>query len=81
MRRARISAPRPGPALAPCALSLQDDLLPLAMFDANRLKCVAQSRRLIDERGKPPDMSAPATGDALSAGLTSSNPDKDTRRL
>jgi hypothetical protein len=26
-------------------------------------------------------MSAPATGDALSAGPTSSNPDKDTRRL
>jgi hypothetical protein len=51
------------------------------MFDSNRLKCVAQSRRLIDERGKPPDMSAPATGDALSAGFTSSNPDKDTRRL
>lgn len=81
MRQARISARRPGAALAPCVLSLQDDLLPLAMFDSNRLKCVAQSRRLIDERGKPPDMSAPATGDALSAGFTSSNPDKDTRRL
>ena len=82
MRRARISARRPGAALAPCALSLQDDMLPLAMFDPNRLKCVAQSRRLIDERGKPPDMSAPAAaGDAQSAGLTSSNPDKDTRRL
>jgi hypothetical protein len=39
------------------------------MFDPNQLKCVAQSRRLIDERGKPPDMSAPAAGDALSAGL------------
>jgi len=48
----------------------------------NPLKCAAQSRRLIDERGKPPDMSAPATvGDAQSAGFTSSNPDKDTRRL
>jgi leucyl aminopeptidase len=34
------------------------------MFDPNQLKCVAQSRRLIDGRGKPPDMSAPAAGDA-----------------
>jgi hypothetical protein len=68
LRRAHVSAPLLGAALAPCALSLQDDLLSLVMSDLNRLECVAQSRRLIDERAKPPDMSAPATGDARSAG-------------
>ena len=81
MRRARISAHRSGAALAPCALSLQDDLLPPAMFDPKSLNCVAQSRRLIDEHGKPLDMSAPAAGYALPAGVRLSNPDKDTPRL
>jgi hypothetical protein len=41
-------------------------------LDPNRLKYAAQSRRLIDERSKPPDMSASAS-DAASVGPKSLN--------
>src|ERR1700722_2170994 len=52
------------------------DLLSSPAGAPNRLKYVAQARRFIDERGKPPDMSTPAASHAASVGPKSSKPNK-----
>jgi hypothetical protein len=60
----------------PDALCRCKTLAPLAWRRPNPLKYVAQSRRLVDERSKPPDMSASAASDAAPVGPKSSNPYK-----